>query len=152
MLPASWRVSEGALILPLEEAEWWGVSLGVLVAAIHHPQLLDDQQPETDVDEVAREVLERLGDLEEAADIVDVTAGDDSAMATVVRRKGAFIIVRPGVEVGHLAYCLEIFARAVLGPTSEEARVARGATAYAASAWSLNIGRETGTLGSAHDE
>ena len=53
----------------------------------------------------------------------------------------------PGGEVANLAWCIEVFATAVLDPSGPDAMVARGATAYAASAWSTDIGKASGTLG-----
>lgn len=150
-MPVSWKVEEGALILPVEDAEWWGASLAVLVAAIHHPQLLRVKQPEADVDDVARNVLDGLVDLKEAADAADDMTGRDATMPALVRREGEAIIIEPGVEARHLAFCLEIFARAVLSPRSGCALTARGATAYAASAWSQSIGLAAETLGGARD-
>jgi hypothetical protein len=79
-----WAARNGDVVMPVERAEWWGSSLGVLVAAIHHPHLLAAMQPDTDPVAVAQEVL--------------------------------------------------------------DATIARGATGYAASAWSGDIGRAAGTL------
>jgi hypothetical protein len=63
-----------------------------------------------------------------------------------VRRDGDTIVVSPGDEIRNLAWCLEVFARGVLNPASPEATFARGATGYAASAWSTAIGQAAGTL------
>ncbi|HEX8771303.1 MAG TPA: hypothetical protein VF711_11105, partial [Acidimicrobiales bacterium] len=53
--------------MPVAEAEWWGASLGILLAVIHHPQLLRDAQPETDPIDVAREVVREVQELRNAA-------------------------------------------------------------------------------------
>jgi hypothetical protein len=56
-------------------------------------------------------------------------------------------VFSPGAEVADLARCLELFASAVVDPGGADAAAARGATAYAASEWSADIGRASGTLG-----
>ncbi len=56
------------------------------------------------------------------------------------------LFLAPGAEVSNLARCLWVFARAVLEPDSEEGPIAEGATTYAASAWSRDIGYATGAI------
>jgi hypothetical protein len=58
---------DGEVRIPLDEAEWWGAALAILVAAIHHPGVLAARQPDTDPAEVAREVLANLGELQAQA-------------------------------------------------------------------------------------
>jgi len=145
-----WRAVDGDVRVPLDEAEWWGASLAVLVAVIHHPRLLAAQQPGTDPAEVAGEVLNDLGELRSAAACAEAQvqsdeAGDGRRLASV-RRHGDEVVFSPGAEVANLAWSLELFARAVLEPESIEATIARGACAYAASAWSADIGRAAGSL------
>jgi len=147
-----WKVDDDELRIPLEEAEWWGASLAVLISAIHHPGLLAASQPDSDPADVAREVLADLGELHAAgactharADDVD-DEGCDGYRTPSVRRDCDDIVVSPGGEIANLAWCLEIFASAVLEPTGACASIARGASAYAASAWSADIGKATGAL------
>ena len=59
----------------------------------------------------------------------------------------AEIVCAPGAVVPNLAPCLELFASAIADPDGADAAAARGATAYAASAWSADIGWAPGTLG-----
>ncbi|HUQ64383.1 MAG TPA: hypothetical protein VM121_11560 [Acidimicrobiales bacterium] len=63
-----------------------------------------------------------------------------------VRREGDSVAVSPSEEISNLAWCLWVFARAVLEPDGEQAAIAKGATAYAASTWSRDIWRCTGAL------
>jgi hypothetical protein len=63
-----------------------------------------------------------------------------------VHAEGDEVVFSPGAEVANLAFCVMVFATAVLEPESHEASIARGATAYAASAWSSDIGRASGAL------
>ena len=148
-----WQVVGGEVRVAVDEAEWWGASLAVLLAAVHHPGTLADQLPETDPLEVASDVQAGVAELYAAARIAgaharDTDAGEELATATAsVRRDGAEIVFAPGAEVANLAWCLELFASAVLDPIGADAAVARGATAYAASAWSADIGKASGTLG-----
>lgn len=151
MIRVSWRVVGGNVLMPVDEAEWWGASLGILVAAIHHPDVLRSQQPDTDPAEVAKEVKSEISELLAAASCADRQAseGDDEpdrSRHEFVRRHGDDIVFCPGGELGNLGWCLEIFAEAVLFPGGDEATIARGATAYAASAWSRAIGEAAGTL------
>jgi len=147
-----WRVIDDELWIPLEEAEWWGASLAVLISAIHHPGVLAASQPDADPAEVAREVLADLGELHAAGACAHARAhgdggeGCDGPRMPSVRRDGDDIVVSPGGEIANLALCLEIFASAVLDPTGASASIARGASAYAASAWSADIGKVTGAL------
>jgi hypothetical protein len=145
-----WRIIDGEARASSEEAEWWGASLAVLIAAIHHPEMLAAQQPETDAAEIAREVLANLEQLRAIADTANPQAetpgrGREFPPATV-RREGEDVVISPGCEIANLAWCLMVFASAVVEPESREAAIARGATAYAASAWSTDIGKASGAL------
>ena len=141
------RVAGGDVYLPLDEAEWWGSALAVLVAAVHHPHLLTDAHPRPE--DVARQVLAGLSGLRSAATCAgeerEVDAIEVSRRASV-RCEGDEIAFSPGSEVASLAWCLEIFAEAVLEPDGRSATIARGATGYAASAWSRDIGKASGAL------
>lgn len=149
-----WRAVEGDVIMPAAEAEWWGASLGILLAAIHHPELLRDARPETDPIAVARDVMSEVQELRNAA--VAAGAQADAADGFLgnrllpVRRQGDDVVFSPGGEISNLAWCLWVFARAVLEPDGEEAAIAKGATAYAASACSRDIGYATGTIEKPH--
>lgn len=108
-------------------------------------------QPETDPSEVAQEVLAEVCELysaatKAAAQPQDINAAD-VPQDSLVRRDGDEMVFSPGGELANLAMCLEVFATAVLKPASCEALVAGGASAYAASAWSADIGKAAGTLG-----
>ena len=46
IMTSVWRIIDGEARASSEEAEWWGASLAVLIAAIHHPEMLAAQQPE----------------------------------------------------------------------------------------------------------
>jgi hypothetical protein len=145
-----WRIVDGEVRASLEEAEWWGGALAVLVAAIHHPEQLAAQQPETDATEVAQDVLADLGELYAIADAANARPesrglGPESRSVTV-RRDGGEVVFSPGCEIANLAWCLLVFATAVVAPESQEAAIARGATAYAAAAWSTDIGTASGSL------
>lgn len=145
----SWQIVDGDIAMPVEEAEWWGASLAILVAALHHPHLLGMQQPETDPASVAKEVLEALDELGVAARSAEAGSQDTERSAwgrASVRRAGNCVVFSPGEELANFAWCLEIFALAVLDGSSPEAAIARGATAYAASAWSGDIGKASGSL------
>ena len=146
-----WQVVDGEVRVAVDEAEWWGASLAILVTAVHHPGALAAAQPGTDPADVARAVLAEVAELYAAAAIADGRVqdaeGEGLSGTASVRRDGTEIVFAPGREVTNLAMCLEIFASAVLDPSSPEATVARGATAYAASAWSADIGTASGALG-----
>ena len=151
MIRQLWQVVAGDVRVAVDEAEWWGASLSVLIAAVHHPDALATRQPASDPVEVARDVLADVDELYAAAAVADAharhaDAGDRPASVSV-RRDGAEIVLAPGAEVANLARCLELFASAVVDPGGGDAAVARGATAYAASAWSADIGKAAGTLG-----
>ena len=151
MIGQLWQVAGGDVRVAVDEAEWWGASLSVLIAAVHHPDALATCQPETDPVEVARDVLADVAELYAAAAVADshsrgADPGDRPASVSV-RRDGAEIVFAPGAEVANLARCLELFASAVVDPGGADAAAARGATAYAASAWSADIGKASGTLG-----
>ena len=142
-----WRAVGGEVRVPAEEAEWWGAALAVLVAAIHHPHVLAARQPDTDSAHVAHEVLGGLGELQAAA--ACATMRDDAEERrgpSPVHAEGDELVFSPGSEVANLAFCLLVFATAVLDAESPEGSIARGATAYAASAWSRDIGRASGAL------
>ena len=147
-IAVAWRVTSGEVAMPVHVAEWWGAALSVLIAAVHHPHVLADQQPEAVPVAVAREVLRELPELQHAADIAAAQgcAGDDRPATALVRRHDDNIVISPGVEVSNLALVLEIIAGAVLDPASDEARMARGALGHSASAWSRDIGRASGAL------
>ena len=136
--------------MSVEEAEWWGPSLAVLIAAIHHPRVLPTGQLRTDPAQLARGVLADVAELYAAAAVAGAQAQDadrgDRPGAASVRRDGAEIVFAPGAEVANLALCLKIFAIAVLEPAAPEATIARGATAYAATAWSTDIAKASGAL------
>jgi len=145
-----WRVLAGEVWVTVEEAEWWGASLAVLVAVVHHPGVLVDRQPDTDPAEVARQVLAQVDGLYRAAARADEQDhggdGGGGRGSGPVRRDGDAVVFSPGAEVANLALCLEIFACAVLDGSGADATVARGASAYAAAAWSADIGWAAGTL------
>ena len=145
-----WRVLAGELRVAVDEAEWWGASLAVLIAGVHHPHVLATGQPGTDPAEAAREVLASVGELCAVAAVADAQVQDSDAGdrpgAVLVRRDGAEIVFAPEAEVANLALCLEIFAIAVFEPAAPEATTARGATAYAATAWSTDIAKAPGAL------
>jgi hypothetical protein len=138
----------GDIVMPVDQAEWWGSSLGILVAAVHHPHLLATLRPDSDPAAVAREVLDQLDELRHAADAAETQQHPDSdrPRSVDVRREGDSIVISPGGEVHNLAWCLEVFARGVIDPSGRDATTARGATGYVASAWSGDIGRAAGTL------
>ena len=151
MIRHLWQVVGGDVRVAVDEAEWCGASLSVLIAAVHHPAALATCRPESDPVEVARDVLTDVTELYAAAAVADAQArradpGDRPASVSV-RRDGAEIVFAPGAEVANLARCLELFASAVVDPGGADAAAARGATAYAASAWSADIGKAAGTLG-----
>ena len=145
-----WRAVEADVRVSADEAEWWGAALAVLVAVIHHPDVLAARQPHTDATEVARQVLRSIDELEAAAARAAKQPPNDDMeerpYSASVYTEGDEVVFSPGAEVANLAFCLMIFARAVLEPESPEASIARGATAYAASAWSTDIGKASGAL------
>lgn len=145
----SWAVVDGDITMPVEEGEWWGASLAILVAALHHPHLLGIQQPGTDPASVAKEVLGALDELRVAARSAEAASQHTERSGwerASIRRDGNCIVFSPGEELANFAWCLEVFAVAVLDRSSPEAAIARGATAYAASAWSRDIGKASGSL------
>lgn len=150
MIGPRWQAVDGDVRVAVEEAERWGVSLAVLIAAVHHRGTLATAQPGTDPAEVARAVLAEVAELYAAAAVAEaqVRGGDrdDRPGASPVRRDGADVVFAPGAELANLAMCVESFATAVLDPSSPDAAVARGATAYAAAAWSAEIGKASGAL------
>ena len=149
-MEAKWRALGGGVRVPAEEAEWRSAALAVLVAAIHHPHVLAARQPDSDPAHVAHEVLGGLGELQAAAGCAaSQTVRDDAEGRrgpAAVHAEGDELVFSPGPEVANLAFCLLVFATAVLDAGSPEGSIARGATAYAASAWSRDIGRASGAL------
>ena len=151
MIGQLWQVVDGEVRVAVDEAEWWGASLAILVAAVHHPGALTSAHPGTDPADVARAALAEVAELYEVAANADKWVqggeGEGRSGTPLVRRDHGEIAFSPGGDVANLAMCLEIFALAVLDPASPEATMARGATAYAASMWSADIGRGSGALG-----
>ena len=145
---AGWQARGGDVVMSVDEAERWGDALGILVAAVHHPLLLAERRVETDPVDVARDVLDGLEELARAADAAEAQQrpDDERPRSVGIHREGDSIVISPGDEVRNLALCLEVFARGVLDPDGPHATMARGATGYAASAWSGDIGRAAGTL------
>lgn len=145
--PAS-MARNGDVVMPVDQAEWWGSSLGILVAAFHHPHLLSTLRPDCDPGAVARDVLDQLDEIRTAADVAEAQQRPDSdrRRSVDIRREGDSVVISPGDEVHNLAWCLDVFARGVIDPSGRDAITARGATGYVASAWSGDIGRATGTL------
>ena len=136
MIGQLWRVAGGDVRVAVDEAEWWGASLGLLIAAVHHPDALATCHPENDPVEVAHDVLADVAELYAAGAVADAQSrradpGDRLASISV-RRDGAEIVFAPGAEVANLARCVELFASR-RRPAGADAAAARGATAYAAS-------------------
>jgi len=154
----SWSLVDGDVWLPVEEADWWGAAMSIPIAAIHHPQVLTAQQPDTDPAEVARQVLDELPELYSAAEAAaqataqgDDPIGEPHGGSTEITTRGdgssRQVVISPGQEVVVLCDVLEVFARAVLDPGSDDHRVASGgATAYGAAAWSCDLGLATGAI------
>ena len=145
-----WQVVDREVRVAGDEAEWWGASLAVLVAAIHHPDDLARSQPHTDPSRVAQQVLAEVCELYAVASKADASRQDvdsaDRPGGDAARRDGDEMVFFPGGELANLALCLETFAMAVLEPESSEASMARGAFAYSAAAWSADIGKASGAL------
>ena len=98
----SWQIVDGDIAIPVEEAEWWGASLAILVAALHHPHLLAIQQPETDPASVAKEVLGALDEFGVAARSAEAASQHTEPSAwgrASVRRDGNRIVFSPGEEL-----------------------------------------------------
>ena len=149
MIGQLWRVADGDARVAVDEAEWWGASLSVLIAAVHHPDALATRQPESDPVEVASDVPPTYPSSTRRRPSPTPRPGAPTrgtGRPPSLRRDGAEIVFAPGAEVANLARCLELFASAVVDPGGADAVAARGATAYAASAWSVDIGRASGTL------
>lgn len=151
VVTTAWQAVQGDVLLPVDYADWLGASLSVLVAAVHHPQVLAAQQPDTDAQQVAAQVLEELPELLLAARTAEEQQGpapEASAprLHVDMRRQDGHLRISPGSELGSLTLDLEIFANAVLHPEGEDARMARGAIAYSAAAWSQELGLATGAL------
>ena len=130
MIGQLWQVAGGDVRVAVDEAEWWGASLSVLIAAVHHPDAFATCQPETDPVEVARDMLADVAELYAAAAVADTQArradpGNRPA-SVPVRRDGAEIVFAPGAEVANLARCLELFASAVVDPGGADAPLPPG--------------------------
>lgn len=154
VVTVAWQAVQGDVLLPVNYADWLGGSLSILVAAVHHPELLAAQQPDTDARGVATEVLGELAELHLAARTADRQLSPEPEPPTArphlaMQSDGQHVRISPGSELLNLGLNLEIFAKAVLRPASEDARTARGATAYAAAAWSKELGLVTGALSGA---
>ena len=145
-----WRAVDGDVRVPAAEAEWWGASLAVLVAAVHHPGVLAARMPDTDPTAVATEVLASVDELQRVGECAGSQGGREDAKerptSASVRGEGDEVVFSPGAEVANLAFCLVVFATALVEPEGPEAAIARGATAYAAAAWSTDIGKASGSL------
>jgi hypothetical protein len=147
-----WRVAEGDVRVAVDEAEWCGASLSVLIAAVHHPAALATCRPESDPVEVARDVLTDVAELyAAAAAVADAQArradpGDRPASVSV-RRDGAEIVFAPGAEVADLARCLGLFASAVVDRCGADEAAARGATEYVWGGGVAGPGGGRGALG-----
>lgn len=139
-ITVAWEAAGGELALPLDLADWLGAALSVLVAAIHHPDALTAQQPDTDPADVARQALDELELLQEAAEVVEGHDwSPDGPPTMALRRDGPRVWIRPGGEIRALMLVLDVFAKAVLDPDGADARTARGALAYSASEWSREL-------------
>ena len=154
VVTTAWQAVEGDVLLPVDYADWLGAGLSVLIAAIHHPQVLAEQQPDTDARDVATDVLDELPELDLAARTAEgqrPSAGGPPPrdVRVALHRNGRHVRISPGSELQNLVLNLEIFANAVLHPEGDHARTARGAIAYSASAWSRQLGEATGALPSA---
>lgn len=152
VVTVAWQAVQGDVLLPVDYADWLGGSLSILVAAVHHPELLAAQQPDTDARGVATEVLGELAELDLAARTADRQQSPEPPTARpllAMQPDGEHVRISPGSELLNLGLNLEIFAKAALRPGSEDARTARGATAYAAAAWSKDLGLVTGALSAA---
>ena len=88
------------------------------MAAIHHPHLIAALQPDTDPVAVAREVLDQLDELRQAADAAEAEqdSGYDRRQSVDIRRDGDAIVISPGDELRSLGWCLEVFAGACSTP------------------------------------
>ncbi|MGH9185510.1 MAG: hypothetical protein ACRD0U_06825 [Acidimicrobiales bacterium] len=144
--PIAWHVIDGDVLLPAAYAHWLSASLGVLVAAIHHPHQLADRMPDTDPVAGAREVLGQLPELQRAALAAetqrpDLDPTEDSGWrpAPVITVEGSQVRISPGDELGSASFLLEVFATAVLAPRSPEAQLACGPLAYAATALTRSL-------------
>lgn len=151
VVTVAWQAVEGDVLLPTDYADWLGAGLSILVAAVHHPEALAAQQPDTDVRSVAAEVLAELDELKLAASTAEQQRGRHSEAPTTkqlvtMQADGKFVRISPGSELDALVLDLEVFARAVLRPDGDDARTARGPLAYSAAAWSRELGLATGAL------
>jgi hypothetical protein len=149
-MEAKWRALGGGVRVPAEEAEWRSAALAVLVAAIHHPHVLAARQPDSDPAHVAQEVLGGLGELRAAAECAASQTvrddGEERRGPAPVHAECDELVFSAGPDVANLAFFLLVFTTVVLDARSPEGCTARGATAYAASAWSRGIGTASGAL------
>jgi hypothetical protein len=150
---ASWSLVNGDIHVRIEEADWWGATLSILIAAIHQPATLAEQQPDTNPAAVAEQVLDELDILRDAVELVEQAPQAEhtpAAQSTVVSARGEgpgrVVVISPGPELRQLVWLLDLFAHAVLDPGSNHHRTARGATAYSAAAWSRDLGVATGAV------
>lgn len=151
VVTVAWQAVEGDVLLPTDYADWLGSGLSILVAAVHHPEALVAQQPDTDARRVATEVLAELDELKLAACTAEQQRGANPGAPTTqqlvtMQADGRYVRISPGSELDAFVLDLEVFARAVLRPDGDDARTARGALAYSAAAWSRELGLATGAL------
>ncbi len=151
VVTVTWQAIAGDVLLPTDYADWVGASLSVLVAAVHHPEALAAQQPDTDARHVAAEVLAELDELKLAACTAEQQRGRNPEAPTTqqlvtMQADSRYVRISPGSELNALVLDLEVFAKAVLRPDGGDARTARGALAYSAAAWSRELGLVTGAL------
>lgn len=141
-----WLVQGGDVWLPVARADEWGAWLEVLVAAIHHPQALAEQLPDTDAAEIATWVLDDLDDLEAAARAADDQQVEPTSTTVDVRldEDKDMVVISPGTELVGLVAMLRTFARAVLTPGGPEDHDARGVSGHIAAAWARDIAVATG--------
>lgn len=145
----AWSLVEGDVHLPAAEADWWGATLSILVAAIHHPAVLAAQQPDTDPVDVAREVLAEIGSLRQAVELAERAKrpGTGDAVTAVVTSRGEGpsrrVVISPGGELRHLVWVLDVFAHAVTEP-GRHAVAHESATGHAAAAWARDLASAAG--------
>lgn len=148
VVTVAWQAVQGDVLLPVDYADWIGGALSILVAAIHHPEMLEAQQPETDARTVAAEVLGELAEIQLAARTAEKQQRPEQELSVhpqvAMQPDRQHVRISPGVELLNLGLNLEVFARAVLRPDGDDAQTAKGAIAYAAAAWSRELGLATG--------
>jgi hypothetical protein len=126
MIRHLWQVVGGDVRVAVDEAEWWGASLSVLIAAVHHPDALATCHPEIDSVEVARDVLADVAELYAAAAVAGAQSrradpGDRPASVSV-RRDGAQIVFAPGAEVANSGHRQDRPSLRPIGPAGVEER------------------------------